>query len=84
MLMARKQTLVQLNDDLIAVLDEQAARRGVTRSHLIREAIEAHLKTSRDAEIDAAIVDGYTRIPPEPDPWLDALARESTRGLPPW
>jgi metal-responsive CopG/Arc/MetJ family transcriptional regulator len=36
MVMARKQVLVQLDDELVARLDEVAARRGVSRSELVR------------------------------------------------
>jgi len=83
MVMARKETLVQLSDELVAALDERAARHGVSRSHLIREAIEAYLETGRDAEIDAAIVKGYTRIPPpRHDPWAEAAAIRSIRDEP--
>ncbi|HET7045943.1 MAG TPA: ribbon-helix-helix domain-containing protein [Gaiellaceae bacterium] len=75
--MARQQTLVQLSDDLVAALDERAARLGTSRSHLIREAIEAYLHDEREAAIDRAIVEGYTRIPDEPDPWVELWARRS-------
>ena len=77
MAIARQQTLVQLTDRLLAALDERAARDGVSRSRLIREAVEAYLAADRSAAIDRAIVDGYTRIPPEEDPWAEAAARES-------
>jgi hypothetical protein len=30
-----------------------------------------------EEEIDRLIVDGYTKQPQEPDPWVDVLARES-------
>lgn len=81
--MARIQTLVQLTDELVSALDERAARRGVSRSELIREAIDAYLRSDRDAAIDAAIVEGYTRIPPpKDDPWAEAALRESLRDLP--
>ena len=83
MVVARQQTLVQLTDALLAVLDERAARRGISRSELIREAIEDYLQVDRDAAIDAAIVEGYTRIPPpEHDPWAEAAAIESIRAEP--
>ncbi|MFN2642016.1 MAG: ribbon-helix-helix protein, CopG family [Actinomycetota bacterium] len=39
--MARTATLVQLNQDLLAALDQRAAEEGVSRSQLIREAIKA-------------------------------------------
>ncbi|MHB1244152.1 MAG: ribbon-helix-helix domain-containing protein, partial [Gaiellaceae bacterium] len=42
MIVARKQILVQLTDDLVAVLDRQARRRSVSRSQVIREAIEQY------------------------------------------
>jgi predicted transcriptional regulator len=77
--MARQQTLVHLTDDLVAALEDRAARLKVSRSHVIRVAVEEYLRTDREAEIDAAIIDGYTRIPPEPDPWAEAAARESIR-----
>ncbi len=83
MIVTRRQTLVQLSDALVAALDERAARRGVSRSELIRTAIEAYIATDQDAAIDAAIIDGYTRIPPpEHDPWAEAAARRSISAEP--
>jgi hypothetical protein len=41
--MARIQTLVQLTDDLVALLDAEAADRGVSRSALIREILRKHV-----------------------------------------
>ncbi len=85
MTVARRQTLVQLSDELIAALDERAARRHVSRSHLIRQAIEQYIATDEQAEIDRAIIEGYTRIPPgELDAWTEAALSESARHLPPW
>ncbi len=40
MVVARTQTLVQLNDELLGLLDERAARERRSRSALIREALE--------------------------------------------
>lgn len=78
MAMARAQTLVQLSDTLLAVLDQRAAQRGISRSQLIREAIEAHLRDDLEAEISRQIVEGYTRIPDdrEFDDWAETSARE--------
>lgn len=75
MVMARRQTLVQLSDELIALLDERAAKDGLSRSEIIRRAIERELADDIEAEIDREIVDGYTRIPQEHDPWAEAAAR---------
>ena len=83
MVMARKQTLVQLSDELVTALDERAARQGTSRSHLIRSAIEEYIAADERAEIDRAIVEGYTRIPPgELDAWAEAATIESIRDEP--
>lgn len=79
MVVARRQTLVQLSDGLVAALDERAGRLGVSRSQLIRAAIERYLAEGRDAEIDRAIVEGYERVPQDDDAWADAAALESIR-----
>lgn len=67
--------MVQLNEDLIELLDHRAARAGVSRSQLIREAIEAFLASDRAAAIDRLIVEGYTRVPQggeyDADEWGD-------------
>jgi metal-responsive CopG/Arc/MetJ family transcriptional regulator len=76
--MARTATLVQLSDTLLSALDERAAKRGISRSQLIREAIEAHLGGDLEAEISSRIVEGYRRVPDdrEFDAWTTASARE--------
>jgi metal-responsive CopG/Arc/MetJ family transcriptional regulator len=72
--MARRQTLVQLSDDLLARLDRSRARAGRSRSEVIREAVERYLAEDREAEIDRLIVDAYTRQPQD-DAWSDEAAR---------
>ena len=67
MVIARKQTLVQLSDELVDLLDREALRRGVSRSALIREAVEQHLHDEREAETDRRIVEAYTRMPQTPE-----------------
>jgi predicted DNA-binding protein len=75
MIMARTQTLVQLNETLLAALDQRAARRGISRSSLIREAIEAHLQADQDAEVSRRIIEGYAAIPQAAlDQWGDPAA----------
>jgi metal-responsive CopG/Arc/MetJ family transcriptional regulator len=79
----RQPTLVQLTDDLLTRLDERAARTGISRSELIRRAIEEHLARDDSGAIDAALVAGYRRVPPpEVDPWAQAAAAESIRAEP--
>lgn len=92
--------MVQLTDRLVEELDAEAARRGVSRSALVREALEAHLAEQRERSIGQEIADGYRRTPPAtPDEWgdLDALgdaaaaellhrldAEEHRQGHEPW
>ena len=79
--MARVQTMVQLSDQLVERLDTEAARRGTSRSGLIRDILEEALANDREAWITQRIVDGYTRMPPGvPDDWgsLEALADAAT------
>jgi metal-responsive CopG/Arc/MetJ family transcriptional regulator len=78
MVMARAQTLVQLSDELLSLLDQRAAARGVSRSQLIREAIEAHLQADLDAEVGRRIAEGYAGVPDdrELDRWAEASGRE--------
>jgi predicted transcriptional regulator len=73
--MARRQTLIQLDDARLAALDERAAASGRSRSDLIREAIDLLLGTGDAAAIDAAILEGYSKYPPGE---LDAMARTAT------
>lgn len=84
MAMARTQTIVQLNEALLARLDERAAREGRSRSAVIREAIEGYLHDEVSAELDRAIVAGYRRVPQTEieDEWAAAAARDAVREEP--
>ena len=84
MTMARTQTMVQLNDELVRELDAAATREGTSRSAVIRAAVEQYLAAVRSADVGAQIVEGYRRIPPGvPDGWGDmaAIAADSTSRL---
>jgi predicted DNA-binding protein len=68
--MARTQTMVQLTDRLVRMLDKMAARKGISRSALIRDAIEQFLEKDEEALVGRRIIAGYERIPPAaPDEW---------------
>lgn len=84
MAMARTQTLVQLTDELVAALDTEAARRRLSRSALIREVLEAHLSAESEAEIDRRIIEGYTRIPPDPPHPAELRAAAAIIDRTPW
>jgi metal-responsive CopG/Arc/MetJ family transcriptional regulator len=74
MAVARRQTLVQLSDELIQRLDDYRRRHRRSRSEVVREAVERYLDADREAEIDRLIVDSYSRRPQE-DVWGDEAAR---------
>jgi metal-responsive CopG/Arc/MetJ family transcriptional regulator len=83
MAMARRQTLIQLDDARLAALDERAAAAGRSRSELVRDAIDLLLGTGDAAAIDAAIVEGYERAPASArDPWAFAGAVAAIRAEP--
>lgn len=73
--MARTQTMVQLSDELVAALSEEARRRGLSRSALIRSVLQEHLDTRGRVSIGRRIAEGYARVPPAtPDEWGDLPA----------
>ncbi len=69
-----KRLPLQLSDELIAALDRGAAQLGVSRSALIRRAVETYLTDAIDAEIDGSIQEGYRAHPPE-DIWGEVPVR---------
>jgi hypothetical protein len=78
--MARTQTMVQLSDDLVKQLDEEARRRNVSRSALIRNVLTQFLNTESVAAKVARWVDGYRRMPPPTiDEWGN-LEEQAVRG----
>ncbi len=76
----RAQTLVQLSDDLLELLDRRASARGVSRSALIRDLLLEGLASDRSSEISRRIADGYRRVPQETarDAWGDLDAWTAT------
>jgi len=64
--------MVQLNDELVGALSEEARRRGLSRSALIRDVLQDFLDTQAAASIGRQIAEGYARVPPgRPDAWGD-------------
>jgi Ribbon-helix-helix protein, copG family len=66
MVMARREVLVQLDDELVAHLDDLARRRGVSRSELLRQGALAVLEAEEVATADAQLQDAYRRQPQDP------------------
>jgi metal-responsive CopG/Arc/MetJ family transcriptional regulator len=79
MVVARKQVLVQLSDELVASLDRRARQRAVSRSQLIREAVEQLVADELAAE--RAYVESYTRFPQEDDPEADIATILTSRDM---
>ncbi len=70
--MARTQTLVQLTDEIVGMLDGVAGRRRSSRSAVIREAIEEYLARDRARLVDERMIAGYLAVPQAvPDEWGD-------------
>ena len=74
----RRQVLVQLDDALVAALDDRSRETGVSRSELIRTAIASHLRDREWEEADRAAIEAYRRLPEDARelPALDRLMVE--------
>jgi len=66
MVMARRQVLVQLDDDLVTRLDVIAADIGVSRSELLRRGALAVLEAREIAQADSELIQAYSRQPQDP------------------
>jgi metal-responsive CopG/Arc/MetJ family transcriptional regulator len=80
--MAVRPTLVQLPPELIDRLDRRAVRERVSRSQVVREAVNAYLRTDAEDEVAESYRKGYDAIPyGTPDEWgdVDAFHAELAR-----
>lgn len=75
MVMARRQVLVQLDDEIVEHLDAVARDLGVSRSELLRRGAQAVIAAENLATADRDLVTGYRRVPP------DAALVQSARRL---
>ena len=83
MLMARKEVLVQLDDELVAQLDALAEREGTSRSELLRRGALAVLAALAERDGDAALQDAYRRTPQDPAV-VRSARRLAARTAPEW
>lgn len=81
--MARKEVLVQLDDGLVARLDELCVRRRLSRSELLRRGALAILEADERAQADKAMQQAYRRQPPDPV-LVDTAARLARETTPDW
>ena len=66
MVMARKEVLVQLEDDLVKALDQIAKERGTNRSERLRTAARVIVTADDEAKADAELIAAYTAVPQDP------------------
>lgn len=83
MVMARREVLVQLDDDLVVRLDELALRLGTSRSELLRRGATAVITADALASADEMLVAAYQRQPADPALVL-AARRLAANTVPAW
>lgn len=81
--MGRREVLVQLDDDLVARLDEVAKRTGTNRSDLLRRGALAVLTAVDLEEADRELQAAYRRIPQDPI-WVETAGRLAAETAPEW
>lgn len=83
MVMARREVLVQLDDDLVEQLDELAAALGTNRSELMRRGAQAVLDAERLAAADQQLRAAYRRQPADPT-LVQSARRLAAETAPAW
>ncbi len=81
--MARREVLVQLDDDLVDRLDKLAETLSTNRSELLRRGARAIIEAEDALIADRELVDAYRRQPCEPA-LVQSAARLSARTAPKW
>jgi len=80
---ARREVLVQLDDDLVARLDRLASDRKTSRSELLRRGALALLEAEEVRQADLELQAAYRRIPQDPDV-VEAAVRLAAHTVPRW
>jgi len=83
MVMARRQVLVQLDDELVSQLDQIARERGTNRSELLRQGAMAVISAEESRLADEALRAAYRMTPQDPV-IVDAARRLAAETLPAW
>jgi metal-responsive CopG/Arc/MetJ family transcriptional regulator len=81
--MARRQVIVQLDDDLVDALDREAEALGVSRSELLRRAASALLAVHDLRRKETAHRRAYEKDPQDPD-LTRAFTRLAADTMEPW
>ena len=72
MVMALREVLVQLDDDLVGRLDQITKNLGVSRAELIRRGVRAVVEADSLRVADDELVAAYRRLPLDPELVLSA------------
>jgi metal-responsive CopG/Arc/MetJ family transcriptional regulator len=72
-------TAISLPDPLFEEAEATAKELGISRSQLIRTALEDFLRRRRASETTQRLNRSYAENPPEPDPFLDYLVLEGMK-----
>lgn len=83
MVVARREVLVQLDDDLVAQLDALATRLGTNRSEILRRGAHAVLAADALATADENLRAAYLRQPADPN-LIQAARRLAAHTGPAW
>jgi metal-responsive CopG/Arc/MetJ family transcriptional regulator len=83
MVVARREVLVQLDDDLVTRLDDLASKRGTSRSELLRRGAMAVLEAEELREADLQLQVAYRRVPQDPQ-LVESAARLAAETVPEW
>lgn len=83
MVMARREVLVQLDDELVARLDKLARQAGVSRSELLRRGAFAVLEAATVTAADDELRRAYQATPQDPLV-VEAATRLAATTAPEW
>lgn len=83
MVMARREVLVQLDDDLVERLDRLAKTLDTSRSELLRRGAQAIIDAESELSADHELIAAYRRRPPDAA-LVRSAARLASRTAPPW
>jgi metal-responsive CopG/Arc/MetJ family transcriptional regulator len=81
--MARRQVLVQLDDDLVVRLDRLAFERGTNRSELLRRGAIAVLEAADLNTADNELQAAYRRIPQDAE-FVQTAIQLAAATMPEW
>jgi metal-responsive CopG/Arc/MetJ family transcriptional regulator len=83
MVMARREVLVQLDDELVRQLDDLAKQLGTNRSELLRRGAQAVLTAEQLGTADRELIAAYQRHPADPA-LVQSARRLASETAPKW